>query len=97
MNDSQEYYDRLVVTAPNDSVAWCTRGLFYNNYLSQNVITLECANRSLELNPEYGLAWFLKGIAYMNLESYQEAESCFKNATKYDPELTIYVPYIKQS
>lgn len=91
VNESQEYYDELVNSDPENATAWCIRGMFYNNNYNQYDEALASCNHALELDPEYGLAWYLKGIIYLNMENGPEAELCFQNATRYDPSLAQYV------
>ncbi|BBL68595.1 tetratricopeptide repeat protein [Methanoculleus chikugoensis] len=84
---SQEYYDNRVAAEPNNAEAWCIRGMYYNNYHNQYAEALESCNRALELDPEYGLAWYLKGVILTNMNKTDEAAACFENATRYDPGL----------
>jgi len=100
VNNSQEYYDSLVVSEPENPEAWYFRGMYYNDAFGQYEKALESYNQSLELDPEYGPAWHAKGISLMNLwmenrsDSHydNEAEICFANAIQYDPELVIHIP-----
>lgn len=94
VNKSQEFYDRLVVSDPNNATAWCIRGMYYNDNYGQYDEAMESCNKALELNPEYGLAWYLKGVILMNTNKNDEAKLCFQNATKYDIGLTAYIPSI---
>ena len=92
VNESQEYYDELVQSDPDNAEAWCYRGLVYNancdyQYSDQYDEALRSCNKALELDPEYGLAWFLKGTILMNAQRHCESLQCFENASKYDPEL----------
>ena len=94
LNETQEYYDELVVTDPNNATAWCIRGMCYNNNFNQYDEAMESCNKALELNPEYGLAWYVKGIILINMNEKDEALLCFRNATKYDVGLTADIPSI---
>ena len=94
LNETQEYYGKLVVADPNNATAWCIRGICYNNNYEQYDEAMESCNKALELNPEYGLAWYLKGVILMNTNKNDEAKLCFQNATKYDIGLTAYIPSI---
>jgi len=82
---SQSYYDNLVRQDPLNATAWCLRGNYYNNAFSQFDTALISYNHSLELDPEYGYAWFSKGITLQNMKQYDEAEICFEKALHYDP------------
>jgi tetratricopeptide (TPR) repeat protein len=93
-NESQEYYDDLVASDPSNATAWCIRGMYYNNCYGQYTEAMESCNKALELDPEYGVAWYLKGVILVNTNKRDEATLCFENATKYDPELTKYLPFI---
>jgi tetratricopeptide (TPR) repeat protein len=94
VNNSQEFYDELVASDPNNATAWCLRGMYYNDNYDQYDEALQSADRALELNPEYGLAWYLKGVILLNTNKNYEAQLCFQNATKFDPGLAGYVPAI---
>ena len=94
LNETQEYYDRLVISDPNNAIAWCIRGMCYNNNYDQYDEAMESCNKALELNPEYGVAWYLKGVILINTNKNDEAKLCFRNATKYDIRLTPYIPSI---
>ncbi|KAF1078401.1 tetratricopeptide repeat protein [Methanogenium sp. MK-MG] len=94
VNASQEYYDALVVSDPDNAEAWCYRGMYYNDHFGQYDEAMESSEKALELNPEYGLAWYLKGIILMNTGKNDEAKLSFQNATKYDIGLTTYIPSI---
>lgn len=92
--ESREYYDALVQSDPDNAEAWCYRGLYYNancdqQYSNQYDEALVSCNKALELDPEYGLAWYLKGIVLMNMKRHSESLPCFENAARYDPELAI--------
>jgi len=69
--------------------------MFYNGNYGRYDEAMKSCNRALELNPEYGLAWYLKGIIFLNTNQESESASCFLNATKYDPALIVYVPVIE--
>ncbi len=94
VNESQEYYDNLVASDPTNAEAWCIRGMYYNNYHNRYAEAMESCNRALELDPEYGLAWYLKGVILTNMNKTGEATACFENATRYDPGLAQYLPFI---
>jgi tetratricopeptide (TPR) repeat protein len=85
---SQSYYDNLVRDDPLNATAWCIRGNYYNNAFSQYDIALQSYNRSLELDPEYGYAWFSKGVTLQNMKHYDEAKLCYEKALLYDPGLS---------
>jgi len=96
VNASQEYYDTLVLSDPDNAEAWVYRGMFYNdnnidNFSQYDEAMISC-EKALELDPEYGMAWFLKGIILMNTGKNDAAKVCFQNATKYDPGLIAYIP-----
>jgi len=94
VNESQEYYDNLVAVEPNNAEAWCIRGMYYNNCYGQYAEAMESCNRALELDPEYGIAWFLKGVILTNMNVTDEAALCFENATRYDPGLAKDVQFV---
>ncbi len=94
VNESQEYYDGLVASDPDNATAWCIRGMYYNDNYGQYEKAMESCDKSLELDREYGTAWYLKGVILLNTNRHNEAMVCFENATKYDPELGNYLPFI---
>lgn len=83
VNASRPYYDDLVRSDPDNSTAWLIRGMYYNNAFGQYDEALRSYNRSLELKPDYGLAWYAKGITLQNLRRFNESEKCFENARNY--------------
>jgi superkiller protein 3 len=94
--ESQEYYDDRVAAEPNNAEAWCIRGMYYNNYHNQYTEAMESCNKALELDPEYGLAWYLKGVIMTNMNMTDEAAACFENATRYDPGLAQDLSFIAE-
>ncbi|MBP7300042.1 MAG: hypothetical protein KA967_06575 [Methanoculleus sp.] len=83
----QAYYDNWVAAEPDNAEAWCIRGMYYNDNYGQYAEAMESCDRALELDPEYGLAWYLKGVILTNMNMTGEAAPCFENATRYDPGL----------
>jgi superkiller protein 3 len=53
-------------------------------------------NRSLELDPEYGYAWFSKGVTLQNMRYSDEANLCFEKALHHDPTLGSVIARIVQ-
>jgi tetratricopeptide (TPR) repeat protein len=93
---SQSYYDNIVREDPLNAAAWCLRGNYYNNAFNQYNTALQSYNRSLELDPEYGYAWFSKGVTLQNMKQYDEAKICFEKALYYDPTLGPSIARIEQ-
>jgi tetratricopeptide (TPR) repeat protein len=91
---SQSYYDSMVREDPLNATAWCLRGNYYNNAFNQFNTALQSYNRSLELDPEYGYAWFSKGVTLQNMKQYDEAETCFEKALHFDPKLGPSIAHI---
>jgi superkiller protein 3 len=94
VNESQEYYDNLVALEPNNATAWCIRGMYYNDNYGQYAEAMTSCNKALELDPEYGIAWYLKGVILINTNMTDEARLCFENATRYDPGLAKDVQFV---
>ena len=82
---SQTYYDNLVRDDQLNATAWCIRGNYYNNAFSQYDTALQ--SYSLELDPEYGYAWFSKGVTLQNMKHYNDAKLYYEKALLYDPSL----------
>jgi len=80
---SQEDYDGPVRSDPENSTAWLIRGMYYNNANGQYEEALRSYNRSLELDPGSGLAWYGKGVTLWNMQRFNESATCFENAGKY--------------
>jgi tetratricopeptide (TPR) repeat protein len=96
INASQGYYDTLVKEDSLNATAWCIRGNYYNNAFGQYEEALQSYNRSLELNPEYGYAWFSKGVTLRNMGYYNESRECFEKSPTYDPTLRRVIGQIEQ-
>ena len=92
----QDYYDTIVIDDPLNATAWCMRGNYYNDAFGQFGEALESYNRSLEMDPEYGYAWFSKGVTLENLQQFEEARACFEKAVQYDPSLAGTISRIRQ-
>jgi len=61
------------------------QGLYYTNQNNQFDKALECLNKSLEIDPAFIEAWYVKGVALHNLKRYDEAQYCFDTALTLDP------------
>ena len=94
VRNSQSYYDNLVIADPSNAKSWCIRGNYYNDAFNQYDKALESYNRSLELDPGYGYAWFSKGITLQNMNRYNESKLCFEKSIQYDPTLASAIPRI---
>lgn len=91
-NASAQYYDNMVESDPGNATAWCFRAMYYNNNFNQYDKALESVNRSIELDPGFGVAWAVKGFILLNSGDEEGAKLCFDNAVKYDPSLIGSVP-----
>lgn len=87
LNRTQEEYDAQVASEPENATAWCIRALVYLNNNGQNEEVTKSCDQAPALNPGYGMAWYVKGVALVNLERYDEAKACSLNASRCDPEL----------
>jgi len=96
VNASQSYYDTLVTKDPLNATAWCIRGNYYNNAFGQYEKALASYNRSLELDPKYGYAWFSKGVTLRNMGYYNQSRECFEEALTHDPALYNVIGRIEQ-
>lgn len=88
-NSSQNDVDQMVIADPNNSTAWCIRGMHYNNAFGQYDEALKSYDRGLELDSKNGLCWYAKGTTLRNMKQFKEAEICFENAKKNDPGLFV--------
>ena len=86
-NESQKYYDALVVREPGNKEAWLYRGLYYLDTFGQYEEAISSFNIALELDHEYALAWYAKGITLSNMNRMNESEICLQKARYYDPGL----------
>jgi tetratricopeptide (TPR) repeat protein len=93
---SQSFYDNPVRDDPSNATAWCIRGNYYNNAFNQYEKALASYNRSLELDPHYGYAWFSKGVTLHNMGYDNESRECFENAVRYDPSIGPSIDQIEQ-
>ena len=87
VNESQKYYDTLVVREPANKEAWLYRGLYFLDTFGQYEDAISSFNVSLEPDPEYALAWYAKGITLSNMNRINESEICLQKARYYDPNL----------
>ena len=46
--------------------------------------SVDCSNRSLELDPASMMAWYNKGVGLMALGEWAEAQACFDSSLKLD-------------
>ena len=92
----QDYYDTIVIDDPLNATAWCMRGNYYNDAFGQFEKALESYNRSLELDPEYGYAWFSKGVTLQNMQQFDESRICFGKSVRYDPTLALAISQVRQ-
>ena len=90
-NLSAEYYDNMVEYHSENATAWSIRAMYYNSNFNRSE-ALESVNRSLEIDPEFGVAWAVKGFILLNSGDEKGAQLCFDNAVKYDPSLAGSVP-----
>ena len=96
-NASAEFYDDMVESDPENATAWCFRAMYYSNTFNQSKKALESLNRSLELDPGFGVAWAVKGFILLNSGDEEGAKLCFDNAVKYDPSFAGSVPDLDRS
>ncbi|MDD1694736.1 MAG: tetratricopeptide repeat protein [Methanoregula sp.] len=89
INASQNYYDDMVTSDPTNATAWLLRGLYYNDASGQYEEALRSLNRSLELDPGNGDAWYAKGIILQNMQRFNGSEIWFQHAGNHSiPEKT---------
>lgn len=89
INNSQSYFDHLVIADPLNATAWCIRGNYYNDAFNQYDKALQSYNHALDLDPRNGYCWYSKGITLQNMKRFNESKICFENAKKFDPSLPI--------
>jgi tetratricopeptide (TPR) repeat protein len=66
------------------AIFWCNKGNALSIGKGDFAGSLECYNRSLEIDSNYSKAWYDKGLAYSHLNKMQAAEECFMQAAKLD-------------
>lgn len=86
INQSQSYYDNLVVFDPENATAWVLRGNYYNDAFNQYETALQSYNKAIEIDPKNGYAWYSKGITLQNMHRLNESEVCFEKAKQYGIE-----------
>jgi len=86
----------MVESDPENATAWCFRALYYKDSFNQYNKALESVNRSLEIDPGFGLAWYTKGFILLNMGDKEGGPFCFDHAVKYDPSLISSIPDLEK-
>jgi len=69
----------------SEAKEWFIQGLYYTNHYNQFEKALDYLNKSLEIDPIFVEAWYVKGVALHNVQRYDEAQYCFDRAIALDP------------
>jgi tetratricopeptide (TPR) repeat protein len=72
-------YDNKLENDPEDIDALYDKGVIYNN-LKEYTKALKFFDKVINLNQEYGMAWYYKGITLYNLTHYCEAIDAFNKS-----------------
>jgi tetratricopeptide (TPR) repeat protein len=87
---SLEDYDgamRMVEDAikmcPSDAHAWNNKGIYYYLHFQDYQKALECFNKAIEVDPEFGDAWWDKYKAHLKLGQKDDANAALAKATEY--------------
>lgn len=76
--------DEIVTSSPEARELFI-QGLYYVNNNNRFDDALECLNKSLDIDPTFTEAWYVKGVALHNLGRYQNAQYCFDRAIALEP------------
>lgn len=87
-------YTRAIELNPNNAVYFCNRAAAYSK-LDQHTAAIVDCKQAIALDPSYGKAYGRLGIAFSNLNKYEEARSAYENALKYDPGNAMYETNLK--
>jgi len=55
-------------------------------YHRQHRKALDCFERAIQLNPEFAIAWFNKGVRMLAMDRLNEAKGSFEQALTIDPK-----------
>lgn len=87
-------YSNAIKLNSNNAVYFCNRAAAYSK-LDQHSAAIEDCKTAIALDPSYGKAYGRLGIAYSNLNKYEEARAAYENALKYDPGNAMYETNLK--
>lgn len=90
-NEAIKYYNNSIEII-EDNECFCNLGVCYYNILD-DIKTLECFEKALELNPNDYISLFNKGNALHNLGRYEDAEECYKMAETLRDDMDMLEPY----
>ncbi len=76
--------DEIMTSSPEARELFI-QGLYSVNNCNRFEEALECLNKSLEIDPAFTEAWYVKGVALHNLGRYLDAQYCFDRAIALEP------------
>lgn len=79
-----EKYSEAIQTVPN-AIYYCNRAAAYSK-VGQHEEAVKDAKAALQLESGYSKAYARMGFAYLNMNKYPEAEDCYANACRLDPD-----------
>lgn len=74
--------DEALKICPDNAHAWNNKGIYYYLQNKDYHKALECFDRAIESDPNFGDAWYDKYKAHMKLGQNEEAEIALKRATE---------------
>lgn len=93
-NEAVGEYTKAVRFNPKNAVYYCNRAAAYSK-LEKHILAIDDCKRAINLDPSYGKAYGRLGIAYSNLNRYEEARAAYVTALKHDPGNTMYETNLK--
>ncbi|WP_175413359.1 tetratricopeptide repeat protein [Methanosarcina mazei] len=85
LNESLEYFNRLLELNPQYSDAWNNKGVTLSE-LGRYEEAIEAYNKTVELNPKDSVAWYNKGTALYESSHYEEAIETYDKAIEINPQ-----------
>lgn len=87
-------YSKAIELNPNNAVYFCNRAAAYSKLDQHSAAIVDC-KKAIALDETYGKAYGRLGIAFSNLNKYDEARLAYENALKYDPGNAMYETNLK--
>ena len=76
---------------PENPLEWTLKGMACAASGGNDEEALEYYDTAIGLDPEFGPAYYEKGLSLMNLKRYDEAEECYQKAVELNPDFETLV------